>query len=141
MNVFSEPVAPGFSLALALALCFRQNERGQREEDLHEGLRAVPHRGQRWQAQAGAQPVRGVGQEDRPGCRILLHRCQHRQGNHLGGRDHGHLPDQPQEVHPRHKDGVRRIEKEEGQGRPDSLHQEYLQRLDRLYPRLLERDL
>ncbi len=34
--------------------------------------------------------------------------------NHLGPRHPGRVPHQPQEVHPRHQDGVRRPEKEEG---------------------------
>ena len=122
-------------------MCFREDECGRRQEDLHEGLRAVPHGGRRGQAQAGSQPLRSVGTQDRAGCRLLLHRRQHRQGHHLGGRDHGHLSHQPQEVHPRHKDGLRRPEKEEGQGRPDSLHQGHLHSLDRPYPRSLEIDL
>ena len=101
----------------------------------------MPHRGGWWQAQAGSEPLWCVGQEDRAGRWLLLHCRQHWQGDHLGGRDNGHLLDQPQEVHPRHKDGLCRFEKEEGQERPDSLHQGYLLSLDRLCPRLLERDL
>ena len=38
---------------------------------------------------------------------------------HLGGGHSRHLSDEPQEVHSRHEDGVRRSQEEEGPGRPD----------------------
>ena len=62
----------------------------------------MPHCRGRGQAQAGAQPARSVGQTDRPGRRLLLHPGQQGQGRHLGRGHARHLPDQPQEVHPRH---------------------------------------
>ena len=40
--------------------------------------------------------------------------------------DFGRLPDEPQEVHPRHQDGLRRTQEEEGQIRPDRLPQRVL---------------
>ena len=79
----------------------------------------VPHRGGRGQAQAGAQPQRCHWEADRPGGWLHLHPGQHRQGHHVERRDPGHLPDQPQEVHPWHQDGLRGAEEEEGQTRPD----------------------
>ena len=79
----------------------------------------VPHRGGRGQAQAGAQPQRCHWEADRPGRWLHLHPGQHRQGHHVERRDPGHLPDQSQEVHPWHQDGLRGAEEEEGQTRPD----------------------
>ena len=79
----------------------------------------VPHRGGRGQAQAGAQPQWGVREENRTGGRLHLHPGQHREGDCMERRDPGHLPREPQEVHPWHQDGLRGAEEEEGQTRPD----------------------
>ena len=83
----------------------------------------VPHRGGRGQAQAGAQPQWGVREENRTGGRLHLHPGQHREGDCMERRDPGHLPREPQEVHPWHQDGLRGAEEEEGQIGPDCLHQ------------------
>ena len=41
--------------------------------------------------------------------------------HHLGCGHPGRVSDEPQEVHPRHEDGVRRAQEEEGPGRPHRL--------------------
>ena len=51
------------------------------QEDFRAAVQAVPQCGAGWQARSGPQPLRHVGQKDRTGRGILIHRCQ--QGQRL----------------------------------------------------------
>ena len=61
-----------------------------------------------------SQPAWALWKEDRTGSQLLLHPGQQGQGRHLGPGHLGRLSHQPEEVHPRHQDGVCWTEEEEG---------------------------
>uniref|UniRef100_A0A0E0KXC5 Uncharacterized protein n=1 Tax=Oryza punctata TaxID=4537 RepID=A0A0E0KXC5_ORYPU len=98
-------------------------KRGERREDLPDQVRAVPHGGARWRAQAGSQPSWPLRPSVRHHPRLrLLHR-QQEHGRCLGGRHPLRLPAQPQEVHPGYQDGIPRPEEAAGAHRPHCLPQ------------------
>jgi hypothetical protein len=84
-------------------------------------VRAVPYRGARWRAQAGAQPARPLRSSVRHHPRLCLLHGQQEHGRRLGGGHPVRLPLQPQEVHSRHKDGLPGAQEAQGANRSHCL--------------------